>query len=158
MEMFATTKSNKKGFTLIELLVVIAIIGMLSGMVLVGMGGVREKARDARRVSDLEALGTAVMLYYSSTESFPDNATTYGGSWPANFKVQLSPYLGNPPVDPLENINRYYGAYRMTWAPDANCNGRYVFWAYLESSGSPNYGKYTCGFGSNHYFVVLDRY
>jgi prepilin-type N-terminal cleavage/methylation domain-containing protein len=156
--MFTKLKSGKKGFTLIELLVVISIIGMLAGIVLVSMTGIRGKARDARRVQDLRALGVATMLYYDSKESFPDNATTASGDWDSNFKAQLGPYL-KPPIDPLRNDGGYYyGAYRMTWAPDANCNGRYVFWTYLESSGSPNYGKYTCGFGGSHYFVVLDKY
>jgi prepilin-type N-terminal cleavage/methylation domain-containing protein len=38
----------KKAFTLIELLVVIAIIGILSGLIVVSMGGVTQKANIAK--------------------------------------------------------------------------------------------------------------
>ncbi len=56
--------TQKKGFTLIELLVVIAIIGILSAIGLVSLNGAREKARDAKRKSDLTQIQTALALYY----------------------------------------------------------------------------------------------
>lgn len=54
--------NNKKsrGFTLIELLVVIAVIGLLSSVVLVQLGPVRGKARDARRMSDIKQISDAL--------------------------------------------------------------------------------------------------
>ena len=52
-----------KGFTLIELLVVIAIIGLLSTLAVVSLNGARSKARDARRVSDLKAVSSALELF-----------------------------------------------------------------------------------------------
>jgi len=65
--------SRKKGFTLIELLVVIAIIGLLSSIVLVSMQGVRARARDAKRVEELNQIRLALELYYNQYEKYPDN-------------------------------------------------------------------------------------
>ena len=53
---------NRKGFTLVELLVVIAIIGILSTLAVVSLGGVREKARDTKRISDINAIQTAMQV------------------------------------------------------------------------------------------------
>lgn len=68
MEIFKN--KGEYGFTLIELLVVIAIIGILSGIVLVSLGGARSQARDARRMSDLRQLISAMEMYYGDIESY----------------------------------------------------------------------------------------
>ncbi|MFH0859450.1 MAG: type II secretion system protein [Patescibacteria group bacterium] len=62
-----------KAFTLIELLVVIAIIGMLSSIVLVVMGGTREKGRDSRRLQDLQQLRLALEIYYDRYGNYPED-------------------------------------------------------------------------------------
>lgn len=62
---------KKKGFTLIELLVVIAIIGILATIVIVSLSSARTKARDARRISDLDSLQLALVMYYDDHEFYP---------------------------------------------------------------------------------------
>ena len=78
---------NSKAFTLIELLVVIAIIGMLSSIVLVSMNSSREKARDAKRKSDLEQMRTAVLLYADDHNGIPKLGFGWadgGNGWATN--------------------------------------------------------------------------
>lgn len=64
-------KNRKKGFTLIELLVVIAIIGILATIVLVSLNTARQKARDARRISDLRQVQLALQMYYDTNTAYP---------------------------------------------------------------------------------------
>ena len=58
------TKQNKDaGFTLIELLVVISIIGLLATLAVISLGNARQKSRDAKRLSDVRQIQTALSLY-----------------------------------------------------------------------------------------------
>lgn len=61
----------KKGFTLIELLVVIAIIALLSTLAVVALSSARQKSRDAKRLSDMKQLSTALELYFNDQGSYP---------------------------------------------------------------------------------------
>jgi general secretion pathway protein G len=76
-------KINKKGFTLIELLVVIAIIGLLSTLAVISLNNARQKSRDAKRISDIKQVQTALELYYTDQNGYP---TQFGGLNDTNFK------------------------------------------------------------------------
>jgi len=67
-------KKTKKGFTLIELLVVIAIIGLLSTLSIVALNSARARSRDARRISDVKQMQTALELYYNDVGAYPPSA------------------------------------------------------------------------------------
>jgi len=60
---------NRKGFTLV------AIIGLLSTLAVVSLGSAREKARDARRISDIRQMQTALELYFADQGVYPVEAT-----------------------------------------------------------------------------------
>lgn len=69
-----------RGFTLIELLVVIAIIGLLASIVLVSLSNARKKARDARRIGDLNQVQLALNVYYNEFQKYPYFAAPAAGT------------------------------------------------------------------------------
>jgi len=71
-------KKNNKGFTLIELLVVIAIIGLLSTLAVVALNSARMKSRDARRLSDVKQIQTALELFYNDQGQYPSITSNAG--------------------------------------------------------------------------------
>ena len=68
-------KNRSKGFTLIELLVVIAIIGILSTLSVVALNSARARARDAKRISDIRQIQTALEMFYSANNKYPTSTT-----------------------------------------------------------------------------------
>ena len=66
-----------RGFTLIELLVVVAIIGILASVILVSLNSARNKAKDARIISDVQQLRTQIESD-SSGSNYVTAFTGYG--------------------------------------------------------------------------------
>ncbi len=62
---------KQNGFSLIELLVVISIIAVITAVGMTNFLGARERARDARRKSDLVQLKNALRLYYNDYKKYP---------------------------------------------------------------------------------------
>ena len=58
------------GFTLVELLVVIAIIGLLSTIVLVSFGPVRNQAKDTAIKANISQMRLAAEIQYNSASSY----------------------------------------------------------------------------------------
>src|SRR6056297_1325722 len=66
-------QKDKKGFTLIELMVVVAIMGLLAALAVISLNNARQRARDARRISDVKQVQTALELYYLDNQEYPDS-------------------------------------------------------------------------------------
>ena len=155
-------KINKKGFTLIELLVVVAIIGLLSTMAVIALGNARQKARDARRQSDLKILQTAIELYVSDNGAVPAPATADAWDGPISgtdesLETILAEYLPSglpedPSTTPRDWIycwNATNGTYLIgttleqvpTGGIDGDLDGTYTTWAVTECASSDDGGN-----------------
>lgn len=94
-------QSTDQGFTFIELLIIMFIIGVLSTIVVVSLSSARKKGRDARRISDINSIQTALEMYYEDNKVFPACE-----GWihdPGNcLTSNLMKYLDPMPLDPSE--------------------------------------------------------
>lgn len=69
----------RRGFTLIELLVVIAIIGLLAAIVFSSLRGALNAAKNARTMSQIQALDGAIKRYYAEYNKMPAPGPGYNG-------------------------------------------------------------------------------
>jgi len=84
---------KEKAFTLIELLVVITIIIVISAVAMVSYAGAGKKARDSRRIADLEKVRLALEMVRQVGNTYPTTASvqtvlvpTYLQAWPTGPK------------------------------------------------------------------------
>jgi general secretion pathway protein G len=127
-------KKNQKGFTLIELLVVIAIIGLLSTLSVVALNSARAKSRDARRISDIQQIQSALEMYFNDANAYP---ATLGTSI-----IGSSTYLAIVPTAPTPFDNNTGSA----------CNASTNLYSYtVEPVNGVASGSYTLTYclGSN---------
>lgn len=119
---------NRNSFTLIELLVVIAIIGLLSSVVFINLGGVREKARDAKRMESLAQLQKAVELYNDKYEDVP-LTNEYGGAEPGGQDTSNRNPDGSPGTDFMKFLTT--GGVMPSISLDPVNNDDHHYWFYV---------------------------
>ena len=63
--------AGSRGFTLIELLIAIAIIGILATVASVSLMQARRRARDTKRVADIQQIRNALLIYSNTRATYP---------------------------------------------------------------------------------------
>ena len=106
---------SRRGFTLIEILIVVVIIALLASTVLIGLGSVSKKGRDARRISDLKSVQSGLELYFTKNGCYPTSsgcAGTGAMGWTALQAALQGAGIGvnTVPNDPRSGQNYLYGS------------------------------------------------
>jgi prepilin-type N-terminal cleavage/methylation domain-containing protein len=137
--------AGRQGFTLFELLVSISIIAILTALATISYSGAQKKARDARRVQDVDSFQKAEEQYYML------NGSVYkqrgAGVWDGNVTYVV-------PVDPKNVFPYTYSYYSFS------STTIYCFCAYLENATGNNIGfDCTTGWvsGTGQYFCVTNQ-
>lgn len=161
-------KDHSYGFTLIELLVVISIIGILSTIAMTSLNSARAKARDAKRIQEIEQIITALELYHATYGYYPQytnlnprcNTTTVENSLGA---LVTSGLLASAPKDPTNTSSpnpRYCYEYigigsavnyssASSWYCDGRSRSDYEYSLLFSTEATPaNYSRLTNSAGS----------
>ncbi len=167
-KIYKNNGGGTSGFTLIEILIVVAIISILASIVLVGIGPTEQLGRDARRISDLHEVQTALELYYAKCGYYPGGAVDgnshctgiqqIGYATLATNIVASNLGVQSMPNDPQSGKKYYYstladGSSYLLGATLENKNGS-VFSGYNAPS-STNYGGDTFACASPNYCLSL---
>jgi general secretion pathway protein G len=114
-------KIKKQGFTLIELIVVMTIIAVITVLAVVSFSGTNKKARDARRISDLEKLRVALEMAKQVGSTYP----VASGGLPTGL---VPSYIQALPDDP-KSFSYFY---------NRDTNYHYYLYAQMEDVSSTN--------------------
>ncbi len=109
----------KDGFTLVELIVTVTIIMLVTAAVAMSFTGTNNKARDGRRMTDIERIRTALELYRQQNGYYPLLDT--GGT-----AAVIPSYLQSWPSDPK--------FYRYVY--DVGTSYTYYLYGYMENVGT----------------------
>lgn len=144
---------NNKGFTLIEILIVVFIIGLLSSIVLVGLGSFRARGRDARRIADIRETQNGLELYYGKFGSYP------AGTWNGLKKTLVDAEVGITSIsdDPSGgNAHYQYGTNGQNYVLGAKLEdaNSHVLKDDFDGSGAETFGV-ECGTPTNDQFYCI---
>ena len=123
--------TEKQGFTMVELIVVIAIIGIISTIAMIAVGHARAKARDTRRLNDIDQIQTALLLFYRDQNRFPSSDEfVVGNSLALVSGSNTTTYMTQIPSSPTP--------------ADGTCNNNDNYYRYIPSSNQKQYVIYYC--------------
>jgi type II secretion system protein G len=97
-------RAQERGFTLIEMMIVVAIIAILVAILVPNFMRARAQAQTAACEANLKEIATALELYQTDHEQYPD---TSGATNATATDPSLGQYLRQTPVDPVNPAGFY---------------------------------------------------
>jgi type II secretion system protein G len=98
------SRESERGFTLIEMMIVVAIIAILVAILVPNFMRARAQAQTAACEGNLKEIATALELYQTDHEAYPDVTS------PTNVTstdTNLGQYLRQTPIDPVNPTGFY---------------------------------------------------
>jgi general secretion pathway protein G len=86
---FLTLVRQSLGFTLVELMIAVLVMGVLLAIAMQSYAAYVERAKVAKAISEISAIGTAAQLYFTDARQYPDSLADI------NAAGMLDPW-GNP--------------------------------------------------------------
>jgi prepilin-type N-terminal cleavage/methylation domain-containing protein len=140
---------QSEGFTLIELLVVVVIIVIIGSIAVFTFSQSLVKSRDARRKSDVQAIVSALEVYYQKNNQYPIATTAFLSNVNSPWITGLtSTYIDNVPKDPKQDQgDPLVGGFQS----DGSGSGKsgsfmnftgYSYWTPNTGGVCPNVGQY----------------
>lgn len=162
------------GFTLIELLVVIAIIGILAGILIPTVGGIRERANQTKSVNNLRQIANAYSTFgiernrnirsgtYDARSGIANTVGEWAGvlAWHTDLYDATVYYVDgdtNAPVDIPASVGT-----RDTTANTVNLDTDFVDWSVAVVADLPTGGgmtlpiTWTTGLGADGFWTRAD--
>jgi len=80
-------RTEDKGFTLIEVLIAIVVVGILSAVVIIGIGALTDKGSSSACQASADAAKAAATVHYANTGAYPATLAEMTTSSPAELEL-----------------------------------------------------------------------